>query len=172
MALCIDSSVAILKSGISSYAGISLASFDHQRKPKRSFFARTFEDQKLVQYKEKWAVDVFLNWQAAREKSLLRPGSVFKVCKVLKKGWKTNIASPWTSALQSLSVQSNEHLFKCRIPLLIDFQTHVFVHPNTYFFNIIFIWAQTQSRLLFLSSIYLFICRSPLSYKTPFSTSL
>ena len=93
MALCIDSSVAILKSGISSYAGISLTSFDHQRKPKRSFFARTFEDQTLVQYKEKWAVDVFLNWQTAREKSLLRPGSVFKVCKVLKKGWKTNIAS-------------------------------------------------------------------------------
>ena len=97
MALCIDSSVAILKSGISSYAGISLASFNHQRKPKKSFFARTFEEQKLVQYKEKWAVDVLLNWQAARGKNhilLLRPGSVFKVCKVLKKGWKTYIASP------------------------------------------------------------------------------
>ena len=63
-----SSSVAILKSGISSYAGISLASFDHQRKPKRSFFARTFEDQKSVQYKEKWAVHVFRNWQTAREK--------------------------------------------------------------------------------------------------------
>ena len=49
----LTSSVAILKSEISSYAGISLASFDHQRKPKRSFFARTFEDQTLVQYKEK-----------------------------------------------------------------------------------------------------------------------
>ena len=30
----LTSSVAILKSGISSYAGISLASFDHQIKPK------------------------------------------------------------------------------------------------------------------------------------------
>ena len=29
----LTSSVAILKSEISSYAGISLASFDHQRKP-------------------------------------------------------------------------------------------------------------------------------------------
>ena len=100
MALCIDSSVAILKSGISSYAGISLASLDHQRKPKNSFFARTFVDQKLVQYKEKWSVDVFLNWQAAREKNHIlllwqgSEGSVFKVCKVLKKGWRTCIASP------------------------------------------------------------------------------
>ena len=41
------SSVAILKSGISSYAGISLDSFDHQRQPKRSFFARTSEDQNI-----------------------------------------------------------------------------------------------------------------------------
>ena len=76
------SSVAILKSEISSYAGRSLASFDHQRKPNISFFA---EDQQSVQYKEKWAVDVFLNWQAAREKNhilLLRPESVFKACKV------------------------------------------------------------------------------------------
>ena len=64
----LTSSVAILKSGISSYAGISLASFDHQRKPKRSFFARTFEDQKSVHYKEKWAVHVFRDWQAVREK--------------------------------------------------------------------------------------------------------
>ena len=84
----LTSSVAILKSEISSYAGISLASFDHQIKPKRSFFARTFEDQKSVQYKEKWAVHVFRNWQTAREKNhilLLWPGSVFKACKVLKK---------------------------------------------------------------------------------------
>ena len=78
----LTSSVAILKSEISSYAGISLASFDHQRKPKRCFFARTFEDQQSVQYKEKWAVDVFLNWQVAREKNhilLLRPESVQSV---------------------------------------------------------------------------------------------
>ena len=67
----LTSSVAIVKSGISSYAGISLASFDHQRRPKRSFFARAFEDQKSVQYKEKWAVDIFRNWQAAREKKLV-----------------------------------------------------------------------------------------------------
>ena len=95
----LTSSVAILKSEISSYAGISLASFDHQRKPNISFFARIFEDQQSVQYKEKWAVDVFLNWQAAREKNhilLLRPESVFKACKVLKKskGWRTCIVSP------------------------------------------------------------------------------
>ena len=48
--------------------GISLASFDHQRKPKRSFFARAFGDQKSVQNKEKRVVHVFRNWQAAREK--------------------------------------------------------------------------------------------------------
>ena len=46
----LTSSVAILKSGISSYAGISLASFDHQRKPKRSFFARI---SKTSQYSTK-----------------------------------------------------------------------------------------------------------------------
>ena len=40
------SSVVILKSGRSSYAGIRLASFDHQKKPQRSFSARTFEVQK------------------------------------------------------------------------------------------------------------------------------
>ena len=34
---------------------------------------------KSTQYKDKWAVDVFRNWQAAREKKfpLLEPGSVF-----------------------------------------------------------------------------------------------
>ena len=48
----LTSSVSILKSGISSYAGISLASFDHQIKQKRSFFTRTFEDQTSVRYKE------------------------------------------------------------------------------------------------------------------------
>ena len=33
---------------------------------------------KSTQYKDKWAVDVFRNWQAAREKKfpLLEPGSV------------------------------------------------------------------------------------------------
>ena len=41
----LPSSVTILNSG-RSYAGTSLASFDHQKKPKRSFFARTFEVQK------------------------------------------------------------------------------------------------------------------------------
>ena len=106
----LTSSVVILESEISSYAGISLASFDYQRKPNISFFARIFEDQQSVQYKEKWAVDVFLNWQAAREKNhilLLRLESVFKACKVLKKfkGWRTCIASPLTSALQSSSEQ-------------------------------------------------------------------
>ena len=35
---------------------------------------------KSTQYKDKWAIDVFRNWQAAREKKfrLLEPGSVFK----------------------------------------------------------------------------------------------
>ena len=41
----LTSSATILNSG-RSYAGTSLASFDHQKKPKRSFFARTFEVQK------------------------------------------------------------------------------------------------------------------------------
>ena len=41
----LPSSVTILNSG-RSYAGTSLAGFDHQKKPKRSFFARTFEVQK------------------------------------------------------------------------------------------------------------------------------
>ena len=73
---------------------------------------------------------------------LLQPGSVFKLCKILKKGWRTCIASPWTSALQSSSQQTNEHLFKYCIPLLIDFQAHVFGYPNTYFcIYKIFIWA-------------------------------
>ena len=33
-----------------------------------------------TQYKDKWAVDVFRNWQAAHEKTfaLVEPGSVFK----------------------------------------------------------------------------------------------
>ena len=33
---------------------------------------------KSIQYKDKWVVDVFRNWQAAREKKipLLEPGSV------------------------------------------------------------------------------------------------
>ena len=104
----LTSSVAILKSGISSYAGISLASFDHQRKPERSFFAPTFEDQKSVQYKEKWAVDVIRNWQAAREKNhilLLRPGSVFKACQVLKKGQR--IAQPLPKLLPSKGHANN-----------------------------------------------------------------
>ena len=118
----LTSSVAILKSGISSYAGISLASFDHQRKPKRSFFAPTFEDQKSVQYKEKWAVDVIRNWQAAREKSysFTPAGECFQSVQSLEE------------RLEDLH-QSNEHLFKCRIPSLSDFQTQVIVYPNTYF---------------------------------------
>ena len=37
----LPSSVTILNSG-RSYAGTSLAGFDHQKKPKRSFFVRTF----------------------------------------------------------------------------------------------------------------------------------
>ena len=41
----LTSSLSILKSGISSYAGISLASFDHQRNPKRSFCAQSFGNQ-------------------------------------------------------------------------------------------------------------------------------
>ena len=43
--LCLTLNVHIMNSG-RSYAGTSLASFDHQKKPKRSFFARTFEVQK------------------------------------------------------------------------------------------------------------------------------
>ena len=41
----LPSSITILNGG-RSYAGTSLAGFDHQKKPKRSFFARTFEVQK------------------------------------------------------------------------------------------------------------------------------
>ena len=41
----LPSSITILNSG-RSYAGTSLAGFDHQKKPQRSFFARTFEVQK------------------------------------------------------------------------------------------------------------------------------
>ena len=41
----LTSSVRILNSG-RSYARTSLASFDHQKKPKRNFFAQTFEVQK------------------------------------------------------------------------------------------------------------------------------
>ena len=63
---------------------------------KKKFLCSNFQSPK-VQDKEKWAVDVFRNWQATREKksyTLRQPGSVFKVCKVLKKGWRACIASP------------------------------------------------------------------------------
>ena len=40
----------------------------------------------ITQYKDKWAVDVFRNWQAAREKKFpsLEPESVFKDYDVLR----------------------------------------------------------------------------------------
>ena len=68
VALCIDLLCCDFEKWNKQLCGISLASFDHQRKPKRSFFARAFGDQKSVQNKEKWVVHVFRNWQAAREK--------------------------------------------------------------------------------------------------------
>ena len=53
---------------------------------------------KPAQYKDKWAADVFRNWQAAYEKKFLllelsqRVCSkimMFTTCKFLEKGWKT-----------------------------------------------------------------------------------
>ena len=65
--LALTSSVAILKSGISSYTGI--CQFRSPKKAKKKFLCSNFRRLKSVQYKEKWAVDVFRNWQAAREKN-------------------------------------------------------------------------------------------------------
>ena len=88
VALCIDLLCCDFEKWNKQLCRDKSCQFRPPNKAKRSFFARTFEDQKSVQYKEKWAVHVFRNWQTAREKNhilLLWPGSVFKACKVLKK---------------------------------------------------------------------------------------
>ena len=37
----------------------------------RDFFSSNISKPKIILYKDKWAIDVFLNWHAAREKKLL-----------------------------------------------------------------------------------------------------
>ena len=60
------SSFTILRHGRSSYGKVF--PFSTTEKLKRgSFFSRTLKP-KSTQYKDKWTVDVFRNWQAAREK--------------------------------------------------------------------------------------------------------
>ena len=62
----------------------------------KKFLCSNFWSPK-VQYKEKWAVDVFRNWQAAREKShtLYSSREACSKCeKTWKKGSRTCIASP------------------------------------------------------------------------------
>ena len=76
------SSVAILKSGRSSHAGISL---DHQKKLKRSLFAQLWSLK--VQHQEKCAVDVFRNWQAAGKENHILSTSWW-VCSKCTKSWR------------------------------------------------------------------------------------
>ena len=56
----------------------------------------------------------------------------FSLWLCLSKKWWFTLNKSW-HVLQSWSEQSNEHLLKYRIPLLIDLWTHVSEYPNTHF---------------------------------------
>ena len=85
-ALCIDLLSQFWKVEWSIYAGISLTSFNHQNVAKRKFLFSNFRSPK-VQYKEKWAVDVFRNWQASRKKNHILYSSR-GVCSNCAKCWR------------------------------------------------------------------------------------
>ena len=95
---------------------------------------------KSTQYEDKWAVDVFRNWQAAREKKshLLDPGSVFKDYDVhrmqsLEKRFEDldSLSLNFWQRMIAVILEVSKHLFKYCILLEIDFQRHVFRYPNT-----------------------------------------
>ena len=129
------SSVVILKSGRSCYAGICLASFDHQKWPKRSFCARTFKVQK---YKTKRSgLLMFSEIGKLHAKKIIHftpAGECVQSVQSLEERLED---------LHSLSLNFCLTKFLRKIerafvqvfstPLLINFQTHVFGYPNTYF---------------------------------------
>ena len=101
---------------------------------KKKFLCSNFQSPK-VQDKEKWAVDVFRKWQATREKNhTLYPGECVQSVQSLEDRLED---------LHSLSLNFCLTKFLRKIerafvqvfstPLLINFQTHVFGYPNTYF---------------------------------------
>ena len=71
---------------LSIYVGISLTRFNHQNVAKRKFLCSNFRSPK-VQYKERWAVDVFRNWQASRKKYHILYSSR-GVCSNCAKSWR------------------------------------------------------------------------------------
>ena len=81
----VTSSVTILNGG-RTYARTSLASFDHQKKPKEVSLLELSKSKSTVQREEGcWCFQKLASCSWEKSYPLLQPGSVFKVCKVLKK---------------------------------------------------------------------------------------
>ena len=129
----LTSSVAILKIGIiKQLCRDKSCQFRPPKKAKKKFLCSNFRRPKVCTVQREVGC-----WCDPKLASCTR-----------KKSYSFTPAGECLQSVQSLEErledlhQSKEHLFKCRIPSLSDFQTQVIVYPNTYFcIYKIFIWA-------------------------------